>query len=695
MKLAAEHRTAGSRRLRPALTLATIVAALIMVTAAPAQAHEPYVAAAWGQNGDGTLGNGGGPSSDVPVGVFGLSGVTAIASERGTTFYGHALALLETGTVWGWGRNNVGQVGDGTKETNRVVPVAVCAVGSTLEQCQKGAHLSGVKAIAAGNVHSLAVLATGAVVEWGSPGDGSGGLVPVAKSGLSGVKALAAGGDGRNEGTGDFSLALLENGTVMAWGAGGSGRLGNGTETSSVEPVAVCAVGEKAPCVSQLSHVKAIAAGVSWGLALLENGTVVSWGANGTGQLGNGGETGSAVPVVVCALGASSPCSEESKQLKGAKAVEAGQDQSLALLENGTVMAWGGPDLGNGTSTKSTTPVAVCAAGEKAPCANALTGATAIAAGGENPTASYALVEGGKVMAWGDGTWSELGDGSTESSLVPVTVSNLRSPKGIAAGDEQGFAFGPPGLVPLDELGRCVKLTTKTKTGGYKSGNCVTQVPEHKGAYEWEPGPGTKRGFKGKSSAPKLETFSNHVVQCTTGSFTGEWTAAKTASVKLSFAGCTTAIGGKAEPCQTNPKEASEIKTEPLEAELGVISTEGSLPTVGLDLKLPKTPSASVVTFTCGSGPPPVGEQWTVEGSAIGGITPVDAMRSIFDPLYRAVSGVQIPERFTGQPKDTLLVTRLDTSFTKSEEQAGVTMPGATKKFFELTNEEPLEIKAK
>jgi hypothetical protein len=417
--------------------------------------------------------------------------------------------------------------------------------------------------------------------------------------------------------------------------------------------------------------------------------------------------------------------------------------------------------------------VAVCAAGEKAPCAKELSGVTAIAGGGESHSASYALLGGGTVMDWGDGSWSELGDGSTQSSFVPVAVINLNKAQGIAAGDEQGFAFGPFPTVTairpkggpnyggtsvsitgsnfsevsavrfgsanaksftvnsessitavspagsatvdvtvttaagasgassadqfsyekLPELGRCVKLTTKK--GVYTAGSCITQAAEHNGAYEWEPGPGTRRGFSGESTAPKLETVGKHIVQCATGNFVGEWIGAKAALVKLLLAGCTTISGGKYETCQTNPTEAAEIRTEPVETELGFITTAGTVPKVGLDLKLPKGPSPSVLTFTCGSGPPPVGERWTVEGSAIGGATPVNLMKPIFDPLYRAVGGKQIPEHFEGQANDTLLVSRLDASLTNHEEQAGLTMPGVEKRFFELANEEPLEIKVK
>src|SRR2546426_256055 len=87
---------------------------------------------------------------------------------------------------------------------------------------------------------------------------------------------------------------------------------------------------------------------------------------------------------------------------RGVNAIAAGEHTSLALLENGTVVSWGAPRLGNGTTSNSTPPVPVCAAGETAPCTNDLSGATAIASGGESPTASYALIGGGGVMAWGD-----------------------------------------------------------------------------------------------------------------------------------------------------------------------------------------------------------------------------------------------------------------------------------------------------
>ena len=129
--------------------------------------------------------------------------------------------------------------------------------------------------------------------------------IPVAVTGLSGVTSVAAGGE---RGTNEHSLALLKNGTVMAWGYNGSGQLGNGTTTESDEPVAV----------SGPSGVKAIAAGSEHSLALLKNGTVMAWGDNGSGELGNGTTTESDVPVAVSGL-------------SGVTAIAAGGFHSLAV----------------------------------------------------------------------------------------------------------------------------------------------------------------------------------------------------------------------------------------------------------------------------------------------------------------------------------------------------------------------------
>src|SRR5215472_12236013 len=150
-----------------------------------------------------------------------------------------------------------------------------------------------------------------------------------------------------------------------------------------------------------LTNVIAVATGNEFFLALLRSGTVMSWGINNVGQLGDGTTTNRTAPVPV-------------KGLTGVKAISAGGFHSLALLGNGTVMAWGDDQvgqLGNGViETDSTVPVPV----------TGLTGVTALSAGLAH---SLALLSGGTVMAWGLNDQGQLGTGpGGGSSDVPVPV---------------------------------------------------------------------------------------------------------------------------------------------------------------------------------------------------------------------------------------------------------------------------------
>src|SRR6185436_14270394 len=143
--------------------------------------------------------------------VSGLANITAVTAG------GHfSLALRSDGTVWTWGANNAGQLGDGTL-VNRVAPVQVSG-------------LAGVTAIAAGDEHALALLGNGSVVAWGANGAGQLGdgtttnrSAPVPVSGLSGVSSIAAGANT------SVAVAALP----MAWGSNGNGQLG----TRSASPV--------------------------------------------------------------------------------------------------------------------------------------------------------------------------------------------------------------------------------------------------------------------------------------------------------------------------------------------------------------------------------------------------------------------------------------------------------------------------
>ena len=212
--------------------------------------------------------------------------------------------------------------------------------------------------------------------------------MPVAVSGLaSGVSAISAGDD---------HTCALKDGGVWCWGYNSYGQLGNNSTTDSHVPVAVSGLA---------SGVIAISAGGDHTCALKDGG-VWCWGCNAYGQLGNNSTTDSHVPVAVVGLPSS-----------GVSAISAGAVHTCALKDGG-VWCWGGNgcgQLGNGTTTDSTVPVAVSGLGERR---------LAISAGACH---TCALKDGG-AWCWGDNGDGQLGNGSNdETARVPVAVSGLGS----------------------------------------------------------------------------------------------------------------------------------------------------------------------------------------------------------------------------------------------------------------------------
>lgn len=279
---------------------------------------------ALGRNGDGQLGNGRfGGQSDEPLQVKGLSNITAVAA-KGTT----SVALHRDGTVWTWGNNASGQLGDGTT-LSRARPVQVSG-------------LSGVAAIAAGAAHVLALKTDGTVWTWGSNSSGQLGnelknrmeTTPQRVKGLHGITAIAAGAF--------HSAALKGEGSVWTWGSNSTGQLGTDTVRRSAAPLQV----------SGLTAIKAIAAGNYHVAVLQADGTVAAWGSNYYRQLGsNSVRHGSATPMTVSGI-------------SGATDLTARMNHTVALMTNGSVWAWGDENAGqwgNGVSMDgSSSPVQVC-----------------------------------------------------------------------------------------------------------------------------------------------------------------------------------------------------------------------------------------------------------------------------------------------------------------------------------------------
>jgi alpha-tubulin suppressor-like RCC1 family protein len=287
---------------------------------------------AWGANGDGQLGDGTTTNSDVPVKVKIPRGTKVTSVRAGCVF---SLALTSTGQVLAWGDNLDGQLGDGTT-SNSDTPVRVRLPAGTT-----------VTAISAGQDFGLARTSRGHVRAWGHGdggrlGDGStsNSDTPVKVKLPTGarVKALAAGGT--------HSLALTSDG-LFAWGFNGDGQLGDGTTTSSATPVRIFILVRG----RSLGHVTSLFAGCSHSLVLFSGGALFAWGDNTSGQLGDGTSTSSDKPVGV-ALPAGTRV----------RAVSAGCTDSYALTVKGSVLAWGYNEygeLGDGSDTQSSTPVRV------------------------------------------------------------------------------------------------------------------------------------------------------------------------------------------------------------------------------------------------------------------------------------------------------------------------------------------------
>ena len=232
------------------------------------------------------------------------------------------------------------------------------------------------------------------------------------------------------------TCAVLKGGQVKCWGDNFSGQLGDGTTTNSTTPVDVCA---DAMCASPLTGVVAIAAGAGHTCALTDAGSVKCWGWNEFGQLGDG-TSGDGDPNTLDNF-SSTPVDVAGLPPGGATAVAGGLHHSCALVTGGGVKCWGlnfFGQLGDGTNTNSNTPVDVCA---DDPCASPLTGADEIAAGFFH---SCTQTTAGGVECWGDNFFGQLGDGTTTSSTTPVDVcadSPCASPLTGAAGIDAGSAY--------------------------------------------------------------------------------------------------------------------------------------------------------------------------------------------------------------------------------------------------------------
>jgi alpha-tubulin suppressor-like RCC1 family protein len=362
---------------------------------------------AWGSNSYGQVGDATTtrrllPGATDATGV--LAGKTIIAVAEG---YLHSLVLCADGTVAAWGHNGYGQLGNGGTAPGSV-PVAVDRSGVLAGKT--------VVAIAAGPFHNLALCSDGTVAAWGYNNYGQLGTgtketsrVPVRVNptgALDGKQVVAVAAAAYH------SFALCADGTLAAWGYNDEGELGDGSTANSSVPVAVDLSGALAG-----KRIASLSAGQYHTLALCTDGTLLAWGYNNRGQLGNGSIVSSKVPVDIGSSGVLAG--------KPVVATRASGAHSLALCADGTLVAWGWNkhgELGLTGDAQSNVPVAIDLTGAGGGIA-----LTQIALGGSH---SLALFADGTLAAWGDNTYGQLGNSSTTPSAVPVAVDM----SGLAAG---------------------------------------------------------------------------------------------------------------------------------------------------------------------------------------------------------------------------------------------------------------------
>lgn len=325
----------------------------------------------WGENSQGQLGDGTRTKRNQPVQV--LENVSYIAAGNGFSF-----AIKTDGTLWAWGSNDFGQLGDGTR-TERLQPVKI---------------MDDVRMVAAGAEHTLAIDTKGTLWTWGSNANGQLGDHSRIDSNLpieimSDVAFVAAGGDN--------SAAVKTNGELWTWGSNVYGQIGNDTRTDRLAPVKIMdgvntvAVGgtiqvhtvavlddQGNPVLDGQNNpvYQSISVKVGHMLALKADGTVWSWGYNTYGQLGDGTRIDRNRPKQV---------------LEGVAEINASGLMSTAIKADGTLWTWGNNaygQLGDGTRTDRISPVKIL---------SGIGGATGNAAPDAVPTKQTVYVNGTKV----------------------------------------------------------------------------------------------------------------------------------------------------------------------------------------------------------------------------------------------------------------------------------------------------------
>jgi alpha-tubulin suppressor-like RCC1 family protein len=332
----------------------------------------------------------------------------------------HSLGIKSDGTLWAWGLNLYGQLGDGTT-TQRTSPVQI---GTATNWSQ----------IAAGEYHSLAIQSDGTLWAWGRNdygqlGDGTTTprTSPVQIGNATNWSHIAAA-------LAMHSLAIQSDGTLWAWGRNDLGHLGDGTTTHRFSPVQI----------GTATNWSQITVGRQHSFGIKNDGTLWAWGRNDHGQLGDGTDTHRFSPVQI---GTATNWSQ----------IAAGWLHSLAIQSDGTLWAWGYNQygqLGDGTTIFKNSPVQIGTA----------INWSHIAAGWLH---SLGIQSDGTQWAWGYNQYGQLGDGTAIDRSSPLQIGTVTNWSQIAAGFFHNLGIQSDGTLwalGLNEYGQLGDGTTTNRT---------------------------------------------------------------------------------------------------------------------------------------------------------------------------------------------------------------------------------------
>jgi alpha-tubulin suppressor-like RCC1 family protein len=342
---------------------------------------------AWGLGTSGQLGTNAALTVSSPVLV--ASPTRPLSWQQISTGQAHSLGIKSDKTLWAWGSGGLGQLGSGTS-TSVSSPIQI--------------GVSSWNAVAAGGLHSLAIRSDSTLWCWGWNSNGQLGILstvqtssPVLVSGPAGASwvSISAGGA--------HSVGITTQGRLYAWGQGNSGQLGHSALTNSSSPILV-----SGPVSTSWITVSA---GGSQSFGITSLGVLYGWGNNADGELGDSTLATKSLPVLVSGPAATSWAS-----------VAAGFYHTLGITTEGRLYAWGyntSGQVGDLTVIQKSVPVLVSGP--------ATTSWAFISAGGNQSSPygeqSYAITTLGRLYAWGNNSFGQLGDNTVVGKSSPILVS--------------------------------------------------------------------------------------------------------------------------------------------------------------------------------------------------------------------------------------------------------------------------------